>query len=1314
MYIEYVILDGFKSYSTRTVIGPLDPHFNAVTGLNGSGKSNVLDSLCFVFGISDLSTVRATKLDELIYKQGQAGITRASVTIIINNNQPNSPLMHPYNTMKEITITRQIAIGGKNRYFINNHPATPKNIFDFYNTARMNINNARFLIMQGRVTKVVNMKPRELLELIEEASGTRIYENKKTVALRLIKRKDEKMQEIEKIIKDDISPMMQKLKSDKDDFLKYSNVKDEYDRLKKIQAYLQYDYYKEVMEKLEECYSNKKDEMDNNVKSVRDMEQLIKSMSEKLAQKQKTLTSTQKQVEAYSLRVDSVNKAISKLRSNKKITEKDYRELLDSMDQTSKEIETHTASLSEFASVDAYNEFAKKVESDRKKLQELQQLANTGGKVGQMSQLKSKLSSCISELENSERVVAHLEQEIRKNELKLKEFDGSKSSYDSKMAEINDRKSQLGKRIHQINQQLAEHGQGDVVADLQGRLRKMREKRERLEQELCMSEQDMKKHRVHVKTVGDSEGYHGQIFDVLALNELGMSYSVPIHVLVGYKLSYLVAMNSKYAKSLFKLNNFASSTKKVTIVPLDDIKVNYLLTEEDLKQIKATLGVGKEEERRVLGYWDVFDYEEKFLKLAQYVSGNCVFCSKDSDAKSIAYSKELKKRFATATLQGDRYDTSGTMSGGGNKYLNETLKTVSVVRNTYRELEDVDREVEKLNDLLSKCKSLTDELYDLKSKHELCTSDLLSLQMRLKGGEYYTVLERINSSKSQLETKTSRMEELREKRAQYEQELASLSKSNEGDLDGKIRLIKESLKKANVQLELLKEQNVDQQLKKSTLEHQINSNKQELENKKMQKQSLEEMKLSQEEEIKQREEELKGLKKELESENSNLSSVQSVIEKTIKEKEKLASSVDEMNLSIKQLEYDLETCEKDINEYQVKIAKLENENPYVTSPDPALFESVHMSSRTSTMDSHRTTSSNRDSSRSGRKDSAVESTTDGSSRSNSGKETIREGSMRGTARSDSNLGEGSGNNSRRDSLRDSSRRDTSRDTGRREQGNIKRDLAHVNAKLERLQKLKEKLSRRINQKAQQMYDNILHEYNDLMNKLSKVQNDRNKIEKTIEQLDRKKQQSLNEIFTKVNNHFAQIFSLLLNNATCKLVPSDSKDINSGIVMKICFNNVWKNSLSELSGGQRSLLALSLILAMLKVKPAPVYILDEIDAALDLSHTQNIGKMVKQQFQYSQFIIISLKEGMFSNANTLFKVKFLNGHSVISRHTNSAAGGGTMGKAVLTNGTVNNLEIVDANRGSEDDHNHFNDEKGVNHESSQSGEVHHSRKKSKKK
>lgn len=57
MFIQEIILEGFKSYATRTVIGGWDSEFNAITGLNGTGKSNILDAICFVLGIENLRQV---------------------------------------------------------------------------------------------------------------------------------------------------------------------------------------------------------------------------------------------------------------------------------------------------------------------------------------------------------------------------------------------------------------------------------------------------------------------------------------------------------------------------------------------------------------------------------------------------------------------------------------------------------------------------------------------------------------------------------------------------------------------------------------------------------------------------------------------------------------------------------------------------------------------------------------------------------------------------------------------------------------------------------------------------------------------------------------------------------------------------------------------------------------------------------------------------------------------------------------------------------------------------------------------------------
>ena len=68
MRIEELILEGFKSYPVRTQITGWDASFNAITGLNGSGKSNILDAICFVLGLTNMSSVRRSNTSHSVYK----------------------------------------------------------------------------------------------------------------------------------------------------------------------------------------------------------------------------------------------------------------------------------------------------------------------------------------------------------------------------------------------------------------------------------------------------------------------------------------------------------------------------------------------------------------------------------------------------------------------------------------------------------------------------------------------------------------------------------------------------------------------------------------------------------------------------------------------------------------------------------------------------------------------------------------------------------------------------------------------------------------------------------------------------------------------------------------------------------------------------------------------------------------------------------------------------------------------------------------------------------------------------------------------
>lgn len=107
MFIKKIILDGFKSYGKKVEMTGFDPSFNAITGFNGSGKSNILDAICFVLGLSRMDMARCHQLNELIYKNGQAGVTTASVTIEIDNSDGKFQQLE-YQNSKTIVVKREV------------------------------------------------------------------------------------------------------------------------------------------------------------------------------------------------------------------------------------------------------------------------------------------------------------------------------------------------------------------------------------------------------------------------------------------------------------------------------------------------------------------------------------------------------------------------------------------------------------------------------------------------------------------------------------------------------------------------------------------------------------------------------------------------------------------------------------------------------------------------------------------------------------------------------------------------------------------------------------------------------------------------------------------------------------------------------------------------------------------------------------------------------------------------------------------------------------------------------------------------------
>jgi structural maintenance of chromosome 2 len=130
------------------------------------------------------------------------------------------------------------------------------------------------------------------------------------------------------------------------------------------------------------------------------------------------------------------------------------------------------------------------------------------------------------------------------------------------------------------------------------------------------------------------------------------------------------------------------------------------------------------------------------------------------------------------------------------------------------------------------------------------------------------------------------------------------------------------------------------------------------------------------------------------------------------------------------------------------------------------------------------------------------------------------------------------------------------------------NMAECKSTLKNLTERFQGMKKKINPKVMNMIDNVEKKEASLKNMMRTVVKDKKKIEETIVQLDEYKKDALQKTWEKVNGDFGQIFNELLPGSFAKLDPPEGKTIAEGLEVKVCLGKVWKQSLTELSGGQR--------------------------------------------------------------------------------------------------------------------------------------------------
>ena len=205
---------------------------------------------------------------------------------------------------------------------------------------------------------------------------------------------------------------------------------------------------------------------------------------------------------------------------------------------------------------------------------------------------------------------------------------------------------------------------------------------------------------------------------------------------------------------------------------------------------------------------------------------------------------------------------------------------------------------------------------------------------------------------------------------------------------------------------------------------------------------------------------------------------------------------------------------------------------------------------------------------------------------------------------------------------------------------IAEPIENVSEYQSKLSQLKSKIKAlgNINVSAIEEYAEVSERYEFLSAQLSDVEKARNEIIKLISELTSQMKEMFNKSFEEIKNNFSKIFVELFGGGKATLSLTDPNDVlESGIEIFVQPPGKIIKNLMELSGGEQSFVAIAIYLSILKVKPAPFCILDEIEAALDEVNVQKYAKYLRKISDKTQFIMITHRRGSMEEADALYGI-----------------------------------------------------------------------------
>ncbi|KAH1076071.1 hypothetical protein GLYMA_19G022800v4 [Glycine max] len=1193
LFIKEMVMRNFKSYAGEQRVGPFHKSFSAVVGPNGSGKSNVIDAMLFVFG-KRAKQMRLNKVSELIHNStNHQNLDSAGVSVHFQEIVDSDDGTYEAVPGSDFVITRVAFRDNSSKYYINNHTSNFTEVTKKLKGKGVDLDNNRFLILQGEVEQISLMKPKAqgphdegFLEYLEDIIGTNKYVEKIDESHKLLESLNEKRSGVVQMVK-----LSEKERDSLED------VKNEAEAYMLKELSLLKWQEKATKFALDDT-GGKMDELQGNVVTL---EENLKAERDKIQDSKQTLKELETTHNNYMKRQEELDNDMRKCKEEFKEFERQdvkYREDFKHVNQKIKKLEDKVEKDS--SKIEAFikegeesTDLIPKLEDNIPKLQKLLldeekalEEITESSKV-ETEKYRSELSKVRTELEPWEKdLIEHngkLEVACTEAKLLNEKHEGASQAFKdaqkkmksisetikSKTASISQIKSNIEKckheasEAHQIEEECIKE-QDELIPLEQSARQKVAELKSVLDSE--KSQGSVLKAILKAKETKQIEGIYGRMGDLGAIDA---KYDVAISTAC-HGLDYIVVETTNAAQAcveLLRRENLGVATFMILEKQVD-------LLPKLKKNVNTPEGVPR--------LFDLVKVQDERMKLAFFAALRNTVVAKDLDqATRIAYGGNTEFR-RVVTLDGALFENSGTMSGGGSKPRGGKMGTS--IRATSMSAESVANAEKELSRLTNKLNDFRQRIMAAVQHYQASEKAVAALEMELAKSQ-----KEVDSLKSQYNYIEKQLDSL---------EAASMPQEDELDRMKELKKIVSAEER-----EINRLTNGSKQLKEKALELQRNLENVGGEKLKSQKSKVQKI----QSDIDKHSSGINRCKVQIETGQKMVKKLTKGIEDSKKEKDRLTEQKEKLTQAFKEIEQKAFVVQENYKKTQELIDK----HTIVLEKAKSDYNKMKK-----VMDELRA------------------SEVDVDFKLKDMKKAYKELEMKRK-----------GYKKRLDDLQTALRKHLEQiqaDLVDQEKLQATLDDEHLNAACD-LKKACEMVAL-LEAQLKEMNPNLdsiseyrkkVSSYNERVEELNAVTQERDDIKKQYDEWRKKRLDEFMEGFNAISLKLKEMYQMITLGGDAELELVDSLDpFSEGVVFSVRPpKKSWKN-IANLSGGEKTLSSLALVFALHHYKPTPLYVMDEIDAALDFKNVSIVGHYVKDRTKDAQFIIISLRNNMFELADRL--------------------------------------------------------------------------------